>query len=252
MASVGTESVSLSVSGTAEAPLSPAGAGAGARLSPIAVPASSAASSSASASASASPMASASASAVASPSSPSSPPSAADASEDDADLDEKDVALGDLPDAVRRCRKVEVIRRLAKFMPGLRNALKADKDAEEKASINCKGDVPPPNKSDARRASPPVRGAHSGLQPPTALQWLLQCITGESATLTPARLRAHFPNHLHDLDAVAHYWSVPAEAATFLFSVNGVDWITWLWHALLFSPLRMLHARRVPALPAPR
>jgi hypothetical protein len=36
---------------------------------------------------------------------------------------------------------------------------------------------------------------------------------------------------------LAHYWSVPAEAATFLFSIDVGDWITWLWHAVLFSSL---------------
>ena len=50
-------------------------------------------------------------------------------------------------------------------------------------------------------------------------------------------MRALFPYRSHGPIAVGHYLSVPAEAATFLFSVNGVDWVTWLYHAILFSPL---------------
>ena len=117
--------------------------------------------------------------------SPSSPTGAADAPDEDAELDQTVVLLTDLPDAVRRCRQAEVIRKLAELMPGLRNAIKADKGVEDdakKASIKLNGDVPLPTKTDARRASPPVRGAHSGLEPPTALQWLMQCITGEFAS----------------------------------------------------------------------
>jgi hypothetical protein len=113
----------------------------------------------------------------------------------------------DLPEVVLRSERRDVIRKLAELMPGLRQALSDTRDAERKR-VDAEAEA----EAEAT-SSPPVRGARSGLEPPTLLQWLMQLLM------------------------VGHYWSEPSEAATFLVSLWGKDWATLAYQAVLFSPI---------------
>ena len=152
--------------------------------------------------------------------SPAAGSSGGDGGDSDADDSEEGLVL---PAALVRNHPkavVDLIEELAREIPGLKNALKADADAEfrEPAILGgvpaegTLGGTDPVNRQKVK-VSPPVRGAHSELDPVTSLQWAQQCLTG------------------------GHYWSEPSEAATFLFSYQGVDWITWTWHTIMFSSI---------------
>ena len=119
----------------------------------------------------------------------------------------------DLPATVLGSGKKGLILRLAALMPGVRQALEdARKEEIAGAGAAVAGDAEP-------AASPPVRGLRSGLEPPTAMQYLQQVLS------------------------LGHYWSEPTEAPTFLFAFQGQDWITLLWHMIIFSRLYQFLSR---------
>jgi hypothetical protein len=97
-------------------------------------------------------------------------------------------------------------------MRGLENVLKVQCNAEKQAGTFQNVRTIAVAEVQTPKVSPPVRGATSELEAPSLLQWLQQCVTA------------------------GHYWSEPEEAATFLFSYPpGHDWVTWLWHTIMFS-----------------